>query len=223
MCNLLVKFLKLFFLVLSIGLVSCNNSQSYIFGKNTINTNYDNLQKNRKDDFLIIPGERLGPLPLNSLTLNDLWKTFGKQNVKTSKIYMGEGFYEEGYLVFPNSANEVDIVFDDSTSKKPILIRVKNELTDWHTNDGITIGTTLEDLVRINKAPISFLGFGWDYGGSVMDYNSGKISNKLKLSLGLTLEHTPLEFIGSQELQSDALEKYAKQIKVSTINLAYEE
>lgn len=40
---------------------------------------------------------------------------------------------------------------------------------------GIRIGTSLRDLNRLNGRPFDFSGFGWDYGGSPIDFRGGAL------------------------------------------------
>jgi hypothetical protein len=45
----------------------------------------------------------------------------------------------------------------------------------WHTADGITLGTTLLELERINRRPFRLAGFGWDYSGTVLSWSHGAL------------------------------------------------
>jgi hypothetical protein len=39
---------------------------------------------------------------------------------------------------------------------------------EWKAAHGITLGTSLVQLERLNRHPFTLAGFGWDYGGRVL-------------------------------------------------------
>lgn len=171
-------------------------------------------------DFLLIPGERMGPLYAAHSMENDLVQTFGSQNVKRQEIYLGEGATAPGFLIFADTRNQVEVYYDTSVVKdRPAFLRISEEGTDWKSPEGITIGTTLEELVKINGKPITFFGFGWDYGGAVSNWNNGKINAGLMLILNDTRSNTPEGLLGDKEILSTAPGVDLKRIKVQTINV----
>ena len=87
----------------------------------------------------------------------------------------------------------------------------------WKTDNGIAIGTTLEELVKINGKDFTFAGFEWDYAGVVTDWNTGKIDKKL----GIYLEPTNMEaifpdLIGDKEFPSSNEKAKAAGLKVAS-------
>lgn len=171
-------------------------------------------------DFLLIPGERIGPLYAAHSMENDLVQTFGAHNVKRQEIYLGEGATAPGFVIFADTRNQVEVYYDTSIVKdRPAFLRISGEHTDWKSPEGITIGTTLEELVKINGKPVTFWGFGWDYGGAVSNWNAGKINAGLMLVLNDTRSNTPEELLGDKEILSTAPGVDLKRIKVVTINV----
>ncbi len=47
----------------------------------------------------------------------------------------------------------------------------------WHTSSGITLGVRLSKLEMLNGRAFMIAGFGWDYGGNVISWNSGRLSD----------------------------------------------
>ena len=171
-------------------------------------------------DFLLVPGERIGPLYAQHSLENDLVQTFGAQNVKRQDIYLGEGNAAPGFVIFGDTRNAVEVYYDTSIVKdRPALLRIGEEGTDWESTHGITVGTTLEELVNINGKPITFWGFGWDYGGAVSNWNGGKIDAGLMIVLEDTRRNTPQTLLGEREISSLASEIDAKKIVVKVINV----
>ena len=171
-------------------------------------------------DFLLVPGQRIGPLYAAHSLENDLVQTFGVQNVKRQEIYLGEGATAPGFVIFGDTRNAVEVYYDTSFVKdRPALLRITEEGTDWKSPEGITIGTTLEELVRINGKPVTFWGFGWDYGGAVSNWNGGKIDAGLMLVLNDTRKSTPESLLGEKEILSTASGVDLKRIKVVRINV----
>lgn len=156
------------------------------------------------NDFIIVPGQRVGPLAAAAARENDLIQTFGAENIKKQPIYIGEGFEMPGYLIFPDAPGELEVVYDTTVAMdKPAFIRVARADTQWKTDQGISLGTTLAELQAINGKPFLFYGFGWDYGGSVTNWNEGAISSDLMITLDAGEGEFPETLLGDQEISSD--------------------
>jgi len=147
------------------------------------------------------------------LTINseaDLKKAFGEENVKHSKAYYPEGLGEyENSLLYPGTANVVEFVWQDDTLTFSGLseIAIYEKGTDWKTTDGITVGTDLKELEKLNQKPFQFGGFGWDYAGWT-DWKGGYLSTQhvfitLEAPENLDLEKYP-DFLGDTTLDSDS-------------------
>ncbi|MCB0572523.1 MAG: hypothetical protein KDC66_22295 [Phaeodactylibacter sp.] len=134
-------------------------------------------------DFSIEPGKRVGGIRADA-SESDVENLYGADQVQFRSVYIGEGESQPGVAVFPNTPNELEIVWDIAAATgKPEFIRASKEGTAWHTVQGVTVGTTLEELERINGGPFSIYGFGWDYGGLVTDWQGGKLRPYLIVAL----------------------------------------
>lgn len=144
-----------------------------------------------------------------------------KQNFSDAQIREDVGMFEEGtierpYLIlYPDSVDEIQITWEDSRRKKIHDIRFTGE-GKWHSSQGIKIGTSYEELNKINGRPISFYGFGWDYSGAVM-WNDGALENT-KLRVFLAPEKDPDDHhYGDHILKVTPEEASAMNLRVRTI------
>ncbi|MCG8436128.1 MAG: hypothetical protein MJA83_19080 [Gammaproteobacteria bacterium] len=128
----------------------------------------------------------------------DLKDLYGADNVLESDIYIGEGFTKPGAVLFPDDpAKKLEIVWQDETRSSPDYVIIRKEATAWKTKQGIGIDTELKEIERLNGGIFSLLGFGWDYSGTVDNYNGGKLQAFKEQGLILRLfpagekRHTP--------------------------------
>ncbi len=157
-----------------------------------------------ENDFIIVPGQRVGPFSSKALTENDLVKAFGEANVEAASIGVGEGFELPGFKVYPGTKNELEVAYDpDADPNRPAFIRIAQEGTQWKTDAGVTLGITLHELQQLNGKPFLFSGFGWDYGGRVTDWNGGAFNTDLMISLDNFSENAPEAIFGDREIVSD--------------------
>ena len=137
----------------------------------------------RAIDFIIVPGQRVGAITAAS-TEADIKELYGEDNVEYRSVHIGEGESQPGIAVFPNTPDELEIVWDIAAATgNPEFIRISNENTAWRTVQGVTVGTSLKELEKINGKPFQLYGFGWDYGGLVSDWKSGKLNSHLIIAL----------------------------------------
>jgi hypothetical protein len=55
----------------------------------------------------------------------------------------------------------------------------------------VSLGTSLRDLERTNGRPFVLTGFGWDYGGGVVDWRGGALAGLLGDGVRLFLAPPP--------------------------------
>lgn len=132
-------------------------------------------------DFTISPKERVGKI-IPTSTEADLKKIYGNSNVKTYEVDVGEGDVVEGTIVFPDTNKELTIEWKKNKAS-PERITIYRSDTPWNTISGISIGTTLEELERINGGSFMLTGFEWDYPGRTVSWEKGKLPIQLQLDL----------------------------------------
>ena len=137
----------------------------------------------------IVPCSRFGPIQSNTSAV-DLVKLFGRENVQDIQIEGPEGESYPGTVIFPNDpAKKLQIVWKDAAAKKsPVEITVSGEKTVWKTSNGLTLGTRLKDLEKLNGGPFTISGFGWDYGGRVVSWENGALTKLFPKTMGLMLD-----------------------------------
>jgi hypothetical protein len=157
-------------------------------------------------------------LKINSAS--ELAEKFGKENVVKDTFWGTEGTFMLCSKIFINTEKEACFLWSDSV-KDAGLINVSVvaqydpdnykliHLPLWKTAEGIGIGTTLEELVKINGAEITMYGFGWDYSGMIIGYGNGRLARRpVSLQLGEDYSRVGklgddyIKIAGEQELKS---------------------
>lgn len=171
------------------------------------------------DRWLIVPGKSFGKINKENSTIEGIKALFGK-DVREDSVYVGEGFSLPGLIVFPGQKNEVQIGYEPDQGDKPTFIRIQQEGTDWKTIGGITIGSTLEEVEKVNGVGFSFMGFGWDYGGTVTEWYDGKLEG-LMMTLAPATENLDKRYFGDIEFGTLGESLPKKEIKVSSIAMRF--
>jgi hypothetical protein len=109
--------------------------------------------------------------------IEQLERRFGKQNVRIGEVPGAEGERVDGVILFPDDASRrAYLYFEDAQRNTGLsLVRVFDEGSRWHLDNGIGLGTPLSKLVAMNGKPIRFLGLDWDYGGAISDWGGGRL------------------------------------------------
>src|SRR5688500_1318889 len=108
-----------------------------------------------------------------TMTPQTLAAEFGSHNVTSEDIALGEGFFEKGTVLFSQSPQDrVQIHWADvEAQRNPQQIVIRTARTRWKTPDGVSIGTSLQLLERLNRRPFRLSGFAWDGGGGVRSWS----------------------------------------------------
>jgi hypothetical protein len=111
-------------------------------------------------------------------TLATLQARFGAAQVKVDQLDGAEGETVPGVVIFgADPARRLEVFMRDMDKRKGIdTLRVGGKSSRWHIDNGMHLGMTLDELVKLNGKPIKFSGMGWDYGGGVLDWNGGKLA-----------------------------------------------
>lgn len=111
-------------------------------------------------------------------TAADLGRRFGSDNVSVEDVPGGEGSTVRGVVLYPGDTSRRAYLYfqDEKTLRGLRMVRITDAPSQWVVDPGIRIGMPLRDLLRINGKPIRFLGFDWDYGGNVSDWNGGALA-----------------------------------------------
>jgi hypothetical protein len=122
---------------------------------------------------------------------------FGQANVVPGNVYVGEGSSEPGTIVYPNNpAKRIEILWKKEKIRRwPATVRIGDAAdwnrSEWRTSKGITLGTTLSALERLNGRTFRLLGFGWDYAGTVVNWSGGALEATGPCTLLVRLQPDP--------------------------------
>ncbi len=148
------------------------------------------------DPWLILANGEKGSINAHT-TRQDLVRTYGASNVVDQDVDIGEGETERGTVVFPKDAQRsIEILWKDPDKKtKPASATISGKRSHWHAVHGISLGTSLSELERLNGRPFKLAGFGWDYSGTVTSWENGALAADLDGGDGRVIlrldSHTP--------------------------------
>lgn len=159
-----------------------------------------------------------------------LIRQFGRANVVFRTVPAAEGEMVKATVLFPQDrSRRVEIIWlDEKKRRRPGDVLVYDP-GPWRTPEGIGIGATLAEVERANGKPFTLSGFGWDYGGSVLDFEGGRLApNKLANGNGcrLLLRFSPPgayegDVDGDREFRSDDAAMRAAKPVVYQMVLSY--
>ena len=175
------------------------------------------------EDRTYVPGVRFGMVTATT-TPEQLVEYYGAENVRKDSIPLGKGYFVDGYTLFPDQPGEVALVYPDPERRvKDLQVTIDLEDTVWKSaQNGIGIGTTLEELERYNGRPLTFYGFDWDYGGVVTDWQDGGALKDHRVRLGYNYEDREAVELdptikGQQKVTS--MSPYLKDLEVKVIQI----
>lgn len=176
----------------------------------------------KTDNWLVIPGKQVGRIQAG-FNGSDIYKMFGDDNVTETEIGLGEGETKKGLLIFPRTKNEVQVLFEGNEKMEKIeSIKIRGEGSMWKTDNGIAVGTTLDELVKLNEKDFNFYGFEWDYAGKLANWGGGKLSDKLSLYLEATKEEAVFpHLLGDKEFSSNEPKAKEAGLKVSSLEIKF--
>ncbi|MFN3350809.1 hypothetical protein [Pseudorhodoplanes sp.] len=138
-------------------------------------------------------------------------KAFGKRNVAVEAVGIGEGEMQVASVIFPRDpARRVEVLWIDAKRRrKASEIRTGIDAT-WRTEQGIRRGMPLSEVEALNGRPIELWGFGFDYGGTTLDWKGGALETQaggctlvLRFAMRAGADNAAV-YIGEQSLMSDS-------------------
>jgi hypothetical protein len=98
--------------------------------------------------------------------------------VKAQEIPGAEGESLRGVVLFSDDpSGRATVYFQNPQDLLGLaMVSIDEAQSEWELAPAIGIGTSLAELRRINGAPFTFSGFGWDYGGTVIDWHGGRLA-----------------------------------------------
>jgi hypothetical protein len=156
----------------------------------------------------------------------DLRRVYGDANVRDERIQIGEGESAPGAVLFPDdSLRRLEIIWGDSSARgEPSRLILRGSKSKWSLEAGVSLGSTLAQLEKLNGRPFTLAGFGWDFAGVVLDWNGGSLADesrnvKVYLAPDAAKQSTPeySQVLGDKKYSSDLPEMRALEPKVYQI------
>jgi hypothetical protein len=123
-----------------------------------------------------------------------LRERFGLENVTRGSVTDpngAEGDRTEGTILFANDADaSLEIAWKDTVGRRqPALIRRLATQGRWRTSSGITLGTDLKTVEKLNGRPFRLAGLAFDAQGTVVSWGGGRLDaqNSAECHVGMRL------------------------------------
>jgi len=109
----------------------------------------------------------------------DLVRYYGAANVVDQDVDIGEGEMQPATFLFPQDAERrIEILWKDPDRRaSPSSVEIRGKKSQWHGAHGISLGTTLLELQRINGRPFGFalVNDGTDIANEQMSWHGGSL------------------------------------------------
>ena len=147
-------------------------------------------------------------------------------DARTETLGGAEGAVFRGIALWPDdAARRLEIFFAEDAQQKVSFVRLGDQ-ADWRIA-GLALGDPLTRVREVNGRPLTFSGFGWDYGGYVGDWSGGLLKSlpdgcipSLRLdALGAVDE--ALEIVGDVEVSSDKAGLGAADIRIVELGIGF--
>ena len=157
----------------------------------------------KADPWLILPSGKTGLINAHT-TRADLARTYGEANVVDQDVDTGEGEMVPGTVVFPKDPHRaIKILWQDWPKMTlPASAQIEGNSSRWHAAHGISLGTSLSELQRLNGRPFPISGYGTDQPGAILSWRDGSLEKDLQGSghVILRLNCTPRKGVPSPDL-----------------------
>lgn len=109
-------------------------------------------------------------------SLATLKATFGA-DAKLGDIPGAEGQTAKGAILFGGTPERtLQITFWDTAMAHVSGVSPADKATAWTGPMGLHLGSTLAEVEKANGRPFAIGGFGWDYGGYIIDLKGGALA-----------------------------------------------
>jgi hypothetical protein len=178
--NHLSKFHLLFLLAILL-IFSCKNKKSNADANTVTQPNVTDsaivtpTEDKPASNFTVMPNQQVGNV-ISSMSEADLKRVYGEKNV--ARVNRGD----VKTVIYPNSDNELEISWKKGQEYKKLEVAIIRK-GDWKTAEGIQIGSTVEDLERINGKKIDL--YTLEDGVAIVRWQGGSVNKNLKVLVNL--------------------------------------
>jgi hypothetical protein len=176
----LAKF-YLFFLLIFLIFISCKNKKSNADANTVTQPNVTEsatvtpTEDTPASNFTVMPKQQVGNV-ISSMSEADLKRVYGEKNV--ARVNRGD----VKTVIYPNTDNELEISWKKGQEYKKLEVAIIRK-GDWKTAEGIQIGSTVEDLERINGKKIDL--YTLEDGMAIVRWQGGSVNKNLKVLVNL--------------------------------------
>lgn len=114
---------------------------------------------------------------------------FGRENIVPETIDGPEGDPLNITAIYPkNPMRRIELMFRNEEERTGLMnVQLREGASLWTGPNGVKIGDSLEALEAANGGPFQIVGFGWDYGGYVTDWQGGKLAQTSNCAVSIRL------------------------------------
>lgn len=106
-----------------------------------------------------------------------LVKAFGQPHVAFLDVGTGEGETAQASMVFPRDrARRIEVLCRNERARRDLAEMRTGVDAQWSTARGIRRGMTLAQIEALNGRPFELYGFGFDHGGTTLDWKGGPLA-----------------------------------------------
>jgi hypothetical protein len=111
---------------------------------------------------------------------------YGADNVAPARVDIGEGETTPGIAIYPRDPRRrLAVEWGDTIARAhPTRVRIDGDSTTWKVAPGVSIGTRLSELERLNGRPFELFGFQFDYEGTVDNWQGGRLDSLWRAAPG---------------------------------------
>jgi hypothetical protein len=148
------------------------------------------------DPWLISASGEKGSISAHT-TRQDLVRMYGASNVVDQDVDIGEGEMQPGTFLFSkDSERQIVILWKDPESKTaPESADIWGKKSLWHGIHGITLGTSVKQLERLNGRPFRFTSAndGTDMAEETISWQGGRLEKEFQENgrIILSIEWSP--------------------------------
>jgi|SRR5690554_1454553 len=143
---------------------------------------------------------------------DSLESIYSKKNIESKARLINEGMDKAKVIwINRNEKDEIQIDFRPKDSTKVFRITVKGRENSFESKTGIKLGMSIDQVNSINRKPVDFYGFNWDFGGAAI-FNDGFLEDKNIMVYFTTDKKIGKRFVG------DASHSF-EEAKVANLNL----
>jgi hypothetical protein len=161
-------------------------------------------RKNAEPYSVIVPGKSFGRVQAG-MSRDEIATLYPDIQLIDHNVDIGEGATRPGVVVPLKDGWEFSVVFETDARQKATTI--KNIGKSWQY-EGVGIGSDLTALHASFGEPFTFLGFAWDYSGTVMIGSTNWKAHDGKIWIRLSPQNhdTPLykQMVGDRVFSSNA-------------------